>query len=255
MSTFFLRGDYSPATISAVPFSKPGLIGPNPPTPRQLAVLFRRLDALYPGHPLDNDPAQPFQVLVATILSARTKDPTTNAAMRRLWEAASGQVVPGEGAWPTVTPAMLLALPEARIAELIYPVGFYQTKAKHLLKMSRLLIERFDGQVPRTRDELLELPGVGRKVANLLLNICWDIPAICVDIHVHRICNRLGWVSTKTPEETEFTLMQLVPQKYWSTLNRVLVNHGQQICQPVSPFCSRCSLQGDCPQIGVINKR
>lgn len=270
-----------------VPPAKPSLIGPNPPSARQIALLFKRLDALYPGHPLDNDPAQPFQVLVATILSARTKDPTTNAAMRRLWEAASGPELsvgrasvrasdrdeaPGGGqghppppdggqkrppsqGWPLVTPAMLLGLSEKQIAQLIYPVGFYQTKARHLRRMSEILIETFDGQVPRTREQLMTLPGVGRKVANLLLNICWGEAAICVDIHVHRICNRLGWVATKTPEETEFTLMRIVPEKYWSTLNRVLVNHGQQICQPVSPWCSRCSLASTCPRIGVINSR
>ncbi|MCC7478560.1 endonuclease III [bacterium] len=256
-----------------MPADPASFTGPNPPSPQRLARLFKLLAAQYPYHPLENDAAQPFQVLVATILSARTKDPVTNAAMRRLWEHASGLPVPLSAAelaghaltsanlpaktqrWPDVSPAMLLAVPQKQLAQLLYPVGFYQTKARHLHEMCRMLIEDFGGQVPRTREELLRLPGVGRKVANLVLNICWDLPAICVDIHVHRICNRLGWVDTSSPEQTEQALMQLVPTRYWSTLNRVLVNHGQQVCQPLSPLCSQCSIYAQCPRLGVIHSR
>jgi endonuclease III len=109
--------------------------------------------------------------------------------------------------------------------------------------------------VPRTREELMALPGVGRKVANLVLNICFDEAAICVDTHVHRIANRLGWVATATPEETELKLMELVPKKYWALLNRVLVNHGQQICHPTSPKCSQCSVDATCARFNVVNYR
>jgi endonuclease-3 len=146
-------------------------------------------------------------------------------------------------------------VPEDELAQLIKPVGFYLTKAKHLHEMARLLLGEFDGQVPRTRDDLLRLPGVGRKVANLVLNICYAEPAICVDVHVHRIANRLGWVATGTPEETEQALERLVPRRLWATLNRVLVNHGQQVCRPTSPRCSACVIAAQCPRIGVVRAR
>lgn len=209
---------------------------------RKATKVLDTLAPLYPGHPLAVTPADPFQVLVATVLSARTKDPTTNAAMERLWPRAN-------------TPEAILAMDREELAALLKPVGFFATKAKHLQELSQLLIEQHDGKVPRTREELLELPGVGRKVANLVLNICFDYPAICVDTHVHRIANRLGWVETDTPEQTERALEQLVPQSHWAMLNRVLVNHGQQVCQPSSPFCSRCTLGKGCPRIGVSRSR
>jgi endonuclease-3 len=223
-----------------------------PATPRQTAAVLEKLAPLYPDHPLLVDPAQPFQVLVATLLSARTKDPTTNAAMERLWARLGAG--PGTGGY-VPDPADLLEIPQDELAALIHPVGFYQTKARHLHALCRILLDDFAGEVPRTREELLRLPGVGRKVANLVLNICWDLPAICVDIHVHRICNRLGWVATQTPEQTEHELESLVPKRRWATLNRVLVNHGQQVCQPVSPWCSRCQLAEHCPRIGVGKSR
>jgi endonuclease III len=200
------------------------------------------LAPLYPSHPLAVTPDDPFRVLVATVLSARTKDPVTNAAMERLWQRVR-------------TPHALLALDRTELAALLKPVGFYETKAKHLQELSQQLLEKHAGEVPRTREELLELPGVGRKVANLVLNICFDYPAICVDTHVHRIANRLGWVVTDTPEQTERALEALVPKSHWAMLNRVLVNHGQQICQPVSPHCSRCAIAARCPQVGVLRMR
>ena len=212
------------------------------PTGRAAAAVLSKLAELYPRHPLNVTPREPFQVLVATILSSRTKDPTTNAAMDRLWPRASD-------------PAGLLRLDVDELAELIKPVGFYRNKAVQLHQMSRLLLDRYEGEVPRTRVDLMELPGVGRKVANLVLNICFELPAICVDTHVHRLSNRLGWVETDTPEQTEQALEEIVPRRYWSTLNRVMVNHGQQVCNPVSPWCSKCPLAAKCPRTGVVKSR
>ena len=211
-------------------------------TPRRVGTVLRTLEGLYPRHPLNVTARLPFQVLVATVLSSRTQDPTTNAAMERLWAKAQ-------------TPEGLLKLPEQKIAALIKPVGFYATKAKHLKKLSRLLLDQHAGHVPTTREELMALPGVGRKVANLVLNICFQEPAICVDTHVHRFSNRLAWVATETPEQTEYALMELAPQKHWAILNRVIVNHGQQVCKPISPICSQCVLARKCPKNGVTRSR
>lgn len=207
-------------------------------TPRRAGTVLRRLERLYPRHPLNVRPADPFQVLVATVLSSRTKDPTTNAAMERLWRRAS-------------SPAAILATAEDELAELIKPVGFYRTKARQLHALSRLLLDEFGAEVPAEREQLMRLPGVGRKVANLVLNICFDTAAICVDTHVHRIANRLGWVATSKPEQTEQALMKLVPVRYWTMLNRVLVNHGQQVCQPLRPRCDDCAISRHCPRAGV----
>ncbi|MEZ5339590.1 MAG: endonuclease III [bacterium] len=215
---------------------------PNPPSKQAATAFFNKLGKLYTTHPLDVTSADPFRVLVGTILSARTKDPVTNDAIARLWAVAD-------------TPEGILAIPEAQLAQLLKPVGFYNAKARNLHAMCEMLINEFDGELPRTRDELLKLPGVGRKVANLVLNICFDIPAICVDTHVHRICNRLGWIETETPEQSEFALMEIIDEKHWATLNRVLVNHGQQVCNPVSPWCSRCLISAQCPKIGVKTSR
>lgn len=208
---------------------------------RRTARVLDRLAEEYPSHPLNVSPRAPFRVLVATVLSSRTKDPTTNAAMERLWPRAS-------------TPAELLEVPEDELAALIKPVGFYQTKARHLHGLSRMLIEQHGGKVPRTREELMALPGVGRKVANLVLNICFDEPAICVDTHVHRISNRLGWVVTATPEETEYALEAIVTENRRAVLNRVLVNHGQQVCLPRSPHCGECVISRSCDRVGVDTK-
>ena len=215
---------------------------PKPPTRREATAFFRNLSAEYTQYPLDVSADDPFRVLVGTILSARTKDPVTNAAINRLWKVAR-------------TPEGLLGIPEDGLAALLHPVGFYMTKARNLHRMCEMLIEDYLGKVPDTREELLRLPGVGRKVANLVLNICFGKPAICVDTHVHRIVNRLGWVETDTPEQTEFALMEIIDEKHWSDLNRVLVNHGQQVCNPVSPWCSKCLISSQCPQIGVKTRR
>jgi endonuclease-3 len=213
-----------------------------PPSAASAAKLIKQLAQLYPEHPLDVKGAEPFRVLVAGMLSSRTKDPVTNAAMRRLWARAS-------------TPQALLAVPEAELAALLKPVGFYMQKAKQLHGLCRTVLARFGGGVPRTREELMELPGVGRKVANLVLNVCYGFPAICVDTHVHRISNRLGWVRTQTPEETEPALELVIPRQHWSMLNRVLVNHGQQVCHPVSPKCSECAIAAHCARVGVTKNR
>ncbi len=207
-------------------------------TPRRAGAVLKRLERLYPRHPLNVRPADPYQVVVATVLSSRTKDPTTNAAMERLWPRAGG-------------PAAMLAIGEDELAELLRPVGFYRTKARQLHALSRLLLDEFGGRVPDEREQLMRLPGVGRKVANLVLNICFDQAAICVDTHVHRIANRLGWVATRTPEQTEQALMEIVPVRYWTMLNRVLVNHGQQVCQPLRPHCGECEISRFCARIGV----
>lgn len=215
---------------------------PDPPAPRLVTALFAQLAALYPEHPLDVRGAAPFRVLVAAMLSSRTKDPVTNAAVERVWVRGS-------------TPQAILAIPEDELAALLKPVGFYIQKAAQLHHLCQTLLERFNGEVPQTREELLELSGVGRKVANLVLNVCFDAPAICVDTHVHRIANRLGWVVTDTPEETEHALLAAIEQQHWSVLNRVLVNHGQQVCHPTSPKCSACPIAEHCARSGVERSR
>ncbi|MFN8478273.1 MAG: endonuclease III [Kouleothrix sp.] len=184
----------------------------------------------------------PFHILIATILSLRTKDTLTAVVAPRLFAAAD-------------TPAAMLALSEARIAELIYPVGFYRTKARSIRQVSVLLLERYGGEVPRTLDELLDLPGVGRKTANLVLTAGYGLPGICVDTHVHRICNRWGYVQTKDPEATEMALRAKLPPEYWLVINGLLVTLGQNICHPTSPRCSECPVAAYCPRIGVTRSR
>ena len=213
------------------------------PRKKQIAGALRLLEERYPAHPLRiNRRTRPFRTLVSTLMSARTKDPVTVEAARRLFAEIA-------------TPRELLELPESRIAELIYPVGFYKTKARHLRELARILLERFGGEVPQKREELMELPGVGRKTANLILSVAFGVPAICVDTHVHRISNRLGWVATDTVDETEKALAKLLPRDKWAVINRVLVNHGQQTCHPTSPRCSECLLAEICPRIGVTHRR
>ena len=189
-----------------------------------------------------NRGATPFEILVSTLLSLRTKDEVTSEAARRLFEKAR-------------TPEQILTLGEKSLATLIYPVGFYPTKAQRLLEISRIILDQYDGQVPDTLDALLELPGVGRKTANLVLVEGFKIPAVCVDTHVHRISNRIGYVKTKTPDQTEMALRKKLPRKHWIRYNELLVAFGQTICRPVSPFCSKCPVAGMCPQIGVDKHR
>jgi len=186
--------------------------------------------------------ASPFEVLVSTLLSLRTKDEVTSEAAKRLLAVAR-------------TPEAMVTLPPRNIEELIYPVGFYPTKAKRLISISQILIERYSGKVPDTLEELTALPGVGRKTANLVLVEGFKIPAICVDTHVHRISNRVGYVKTKTPDKTEVALRKKLPQRHWVRYNELLVAFGQAICRPISPFCSRCPVLEMCPQIGVERHR
>ena len=184
----------------------------------------------------------PFRVLIACILSLRTQDTTTGPASDRLFAAAA-------------TPPAMLELPARRIAKLIYPVGFYRTKARVILGICRDLLERFGGRVPDTIDELLTLKGVGRKTANLVVTMGYGKPGICVDTHVHRISNRLGYVKTRNPEETEMALRGKLPRRYWIGYNDLLVSFGQNICQPVSPRCSVCPVSHACPRLGVTRSR
>ncbi|MBX3465579.1 MAG: endonuclease III [Planctomycetes bacterium] len=184
----------------------------------------------------------PFQVLASCLLSLRTRDETTNAASQRLFARAA-------------TPASLLALPEAEVARLIYPVGFYKTKARTLRAVAAALLERHGGAVPADEAALLALPGVGRKTANLVLGQAFDVPAICVDTHVHRIPNRWGLVKTRTPEESERALQRVVPERSWVRLNPALVAFGQTICHPTSPRCSQCPVAAWCARVGVTRSR
>lgn len=185
---------------------------------------------------------KPYLVLVGCMLSPRTKDSVSLPASRRLFLYAK-------------TPQKMVKLSLATIQKLIYPVSFYRNKAKAIHKMSALLLEKFNGKVPKTEQGLLSLPGVGRKTMSLVLADGFRIPAICVDTHVHKISNRLGLVSTKTVGETEEQLKQVLPKKYWSDWNRLLVMWGQNICVPVSPKCSQCILLPICPQKGVTRHR
>jgi endonuclease-3 len=189
-----------------------------------------------------NRGATPFEVLVSTILSLRTKDEVTSQACARLFARAR-------------TPQQILDLGQAEVARLIYPVGFYPTKAGRLIQISQILIDSYNGQAPADLDELLQLPGVGRKTANLVLVEGFDQDAICVDTHVHRISNRIGYVCTATAEQTEFALRDKLPRKHWIRYNELMVAFGQVICRPVSPFCSRCPVSIMCPRIGVGRSR
>jgi len=184
----------------------------------------------------------PYMVLVSTMISLRTKDEVTEEAAERLFERADN-------------PRDMLKLSKKEIEELIYPAGFYRNKAKSILNTSRILINRYNGQVPDNIEDLLGLPGVGRKTANLVLALSFEKDAICVDTHVHRISNRLGLVDTKNPEETEYALMKILPKEWWRIYNDMLVTWGQNICTPVSPFCSKCSIEKYCPKIGVEKSR
>ncbi len=184
----------------------------------------------------------PFRILIATILSLRTKDTLTATITPRLFAAAD-------------TPAAMLQIDEADLAQLIYPVGFYRNKARDIRRICQILIAEHDSAVPATMDALLALPGVGRKTANLVLTAGFGLPGICVDIHVHRICNRWGYLSTKLPDATELVLREILPTAYWIGFNALLVTLGQNICHPVSPRCSTCPVAQLCARIGVVRSR
>jgi endonuclease III len=180
----------------------------------------------------------PFKVLIATILSARTKDETTTQAVRKLFKVVQ-------------CPDDLRHVSLAELEKLIHPVGFFRVKAKHLKKLPDVLDREFDGHIPDTIDELCKLPGVGRKTANLVVTVAFDKHGICVDVHVHRITNRLGLIQTQTPLETEMRLREILPKRYWKSWNRQLVSFGQTLCKPIRPQCERCPIAAFCSRVGV----
>jgi endonuclease-3 len=184
----------------------------------------------------------PFRILISCILSLRTQDSTTAKASHRLFAVAD-------------SPQAMVKLRAKKIEKLIYPVGFYKTKARNILEICRRLINEYEGKVPDEIDELLKLKGVGRKTANLVVTLGYQKPGICVDTHVHRISNRWGYIQTKTPEKTEVALRDKLPKQYWIEYNDLLVSFGQHLCRPISPLCSRCPVGKYCRQIGVTVRR
>lgn len=223
---------------------------PQPPVPRgRIPAVMRRLAKAIDGldEPAiekiaDDQKEDPFQVLIATLLSAQTKDAVTHAASLRLFKVAR-------------TPRTMAKLEVQAIQDLIYPVSFYRNKAVHVKQTCEQLMSRYKGVVPDTMEELLTLPGVGRKTANLVLILAHrSADNICVDTHVHRISNRLGWVDTRTPEETEHALYAASHRKWWPLLNRYLVTWGQNVCRPIYPRCGGCAVRTLCPRIGVTKE-
>ena len=187
----------------------------------------------------DSQKRDPFQILISTLLSARTKDATTLAASTRLFAKAP-------------TPEAVAKLRVTQIEKLIFPVGFYRNKAVFVRDAAKTIVEKFDGVVPRTLEQLVELPGVGRKTANLVMILAFGSDEnICVDIHVHRISNRLGWITTRTPEETEQALYRTIDQRWWPVVNQFLVTWGQNVCRPVYPRCGECAIVTMCARRGV----
>jgi endonuclease-3 len=184
----------------------------------------------------------PFVILISTLLSLRTKDEVTEVATERLFALAA-------------TPEEMLQVPQAKIAKTIYPVGFYRVKAKTIHHTCRELIDRFGSKVPDNLDDLLSIKGVGRKTANLVVTLAYGKDGICVDTHVHRISNRLGYVATKTPDETEFALRAKLPRRHWIIYNTLMVAFGRKTCKPVSPLCSTCPISQYCDRIGVTVSR
>ena len=186
--------------------------------------------------------SDPFKILIACILSLRTRDQTTAEASERLFAIAS-------------EPCLMAEMDLKKIEKAIFPVGFFRTKAKQIQAMSQKICEDFNGQTPDTMEDLVCLPGVGRKTANLVLTVGHKKPGICVDTHVHRICNRWGYVVTKNPDKTEQVLREQLPKKYWIPFNGLLVAFGQRICTSISPRCSSCNLNQICAKIGVSSSR
>lgn len=184
----------------------------------------------------------PYRILISTIISLRTKDDVTRESSNRLFARAD-------------TPEKMITVPVEEIAQIIFPAGFYRNKADSIIDVSKTIVEKYYGKVPDSMDELLSLKGVGRKTATLVLSMGFQIPAICVDTHVHRISNRLGYVKTKNPTETEFALMDKLPKRYWIEYNDLLVTYGQNLCKPISPLCSECGIYDHCMRIGVTKHR
>ena len=209
---------------------------------RRVARAMRGMNELAVEKISEDTREDPFQVLIATLLSAQTRDAVTHAASTRLFSVAD-------------TPAAMAKLSEARIEKLIYPVSFYRHKAVHVRACCRKILDEYGGRVPDTMEALLTLPGVGRKTANLVLILSHaSRDNICVDTHVHRISNRLGWVKTRTPEDTEHALYRVVPRRCWAEVNLRLVTWGQNVCRPVYPRCGACVIADVCPKIGVTKQ-
>lgn len=204
--------------------------------------ILRKEARQWPVPALANYLDTPFTVLISCILSLRTQDRTTNAASVRLFATANN-------------PQKMLATSVDVIQDAIYPVAFYRVKARTIHAICEALMERFKGRVPSTLEQLLELPGVGRKTANIVVTLAFRKPGIAVDTHVHRISNRLGYVKTKTADETEMALRKKLPPRYWLSVNDLLVAYGQNLCKPISPFCSKCKIAEYCRRIGVSSRR
>ncbi len=211
------------------------------PLGRAIAILRREMPR-YAVPIVSHYVESPFRVLISTLLSLRTKDKTTAAAAQRLFAQAD-------------TPEAILRIPLESLEKIIYPVGFYKNKAATLHHVCRTLLETYGGKVPSDLDELLTIKGIGRKTANLVVTLGFNLPGICVDIHVHRISNRWGYVKTAVPDETETALRKKLPKKYWIEYNDLLVTYGQNVCLPVSPHCSKCPLAAFCPKVGVTRHR
>jgi endonuclease III len=184
----------------------------------------------------------PFTVLISCLLSLRTQDKTTTAASERLFAIAR-------------TPEKMLETPVKAIEKAIYPVAFYRVKAETIHAICKELVEQYGGSVPSKLEELLDLPGVGRKTANIVVTMAFRKAGIAVDTHVHRISNRLGYVATKSPDETEMALRNKLPRRYWLIINDLLVAYGQNLCKPISPFCSKCKIAAYCKRVGVTKSR
>jgi len=184
----------------------------------------------------------PFKILIACLLSLRTTDINTGRASEKLFAEAS-------------TPEEIVAMPVEKLEELIFSSGHYHKKAETLKSVSKEIIERFSGKVPETREELLSIKGIGQKTANIVLQFAFGQEVLPIDTHCHRVPNRLGWVSTKTPEKTEVELEKVLPKEYWKEFNTVIILFAQDICQPVSPWCSKCPFNDCCPKIGVVRSR
>ncbi len=218
-------------------------VSPGGTSPARFDRVLSRLARLYDVERFrrTNGP-DPYRILIGCVISLRTKDEVSYPATARLFRRAR-------------TPRGMTRLPARDIERAIYPAGFYRRKARQIREISGLLLERHAGKVPDTIEQLLELPGVGRKTANLVVTLGFARPGICVDVHVHRITNRLGWLRTAHPHATEARLRRILPRRHWIPINEILVRHGQRVCRPVSPLCSRCPVEPDCPKRGVGRRR
>lgn len=180
----------------------------------------------------------PFQMLIAVILSQRATDIKTIEVAKALFQRV-----------PTVQ--QVLSLPIQTLEEIIRPIGFFRQKARHLHELAAILIQKHAGKVPQTKSDLISLPGVGPKTAHVLLTVCFHNPHIAVDIHVHRIPNRLGWITTTSVEESQTALDSIIPKKWWTDMNRIFVRHGQETCRPINPKCDSCPVAKWCRKVGI----